>query len=264
MRRGISSNTIETAYAVVERHIEIATADGTADGLLFEPQSGNRRPGILYLTDIGGIRPSQRGIARRLAGQGYIVLLPNVFYRTGRPPLFDFVPQYPFKGDERTSKRFIELARPLTPDAMERDGLDYVRYLESQPSVSEGGLGMVGYSITGSMVLRTAAACPGQIRAAALFHAGGLYNDSAMSPHLLLPQIKAQLYFGHATDDHMMRSDAIKGLNAALVAWGGQFESEVYKDAYHGWTVSDGPVYHQLQAQRAFDKLSEVFSKTLR
>jgi|HubBroStandDraft_1064217.scaffolds.fasta_scaffold04570_5 carboxymethylenebutenolidase len=249
---------------VIEEEIEIRTADGTADGFLFRPEGGDRWPGVMHLSDIGGIRPSHCDIARRLAADGYTVLLPNVFYRTGRPPLFDFTPQYPFQGDERTSKRFIELARPLTPDAMVRDGLDYARFLASHDSVSEGAMGIFGYSVTGSMTLRTVAAWPDKFASAAIFHAGGLCNDAAMSPHLLLPCIRARLYFGHAVHDHMMREEAIEKLDFALAAWGGSYESEVYEGAYHGWTVTDSPLYNERQAERAFEKLRGLFALTLK
>ena len=100
---------------MIEKEIEIRTADGTADGVLFQPEQGRRYPGVIHLTDIGGIRPSHREMAKRLSASGYTVLLPNVFYRTGKPPMFDFVPKM---GDEKTMKRFGELAGPMTPQAM--------------------------------------------------------------------------------------------------------------------------------------------------
>jgi carboxymethylenebutenolidase len=264
MPRPDSPNIMDADRTVIEEEIQIRASDGTADGFLFRPEGGGRWPGVIHLTDIGGIRQSHRDIARRLAAQGYTVLMPNVFYRTGRPPLFDFTPQYPFQGDERTSKRFIELARPLTPEAMERDGLDYARFLAACVGVSQGAMGIFGYSVTGSMVLRTAAAWPDKFAAAAAFHAGGLCNDAAMSPHLLLPRIQARLYFGHAVHDHMMREESIEKLERVLAAWGGTYESEIYEGAYHGWTVTDSPLYNERQAERAFQKLFEVFEVTLK
>src|SRR5712692_563722 len=133
---------------MIEKEIEIRTADGTADGLLYQPEDGRRYPGVTHLTDIGGIRPSHRQMARRLADKGYTVLLPNVFYRTGRPPMFDFTPTM---GDARTMKRFGELAGPMTPEAMERDGSAYVDFLAANQSVSPAAIGVVGYCFTGAM-----------------------------------------------------------------------------------------------------------------
>jgi len=246
---------------MIEKEIEIRTADGTADGVLFQPEQGRRYPGVIHLTDIGGIRPSHREMAKRLSASGYTVLLPNVFYRTGKPPMFDFVPKM---GDEKTTKRFGELAGPMNPLAMERDAASYVDFLAASDSVSAGKMGVVGYCFTGAMAMRTAAMRPEKIAAAASFHGGGLFTDAPTSPHLVLPRVKAQLYFGHATNDNSMPKEAIEKLDRALAAWGGKYESEVYDGASHGWTTADAPVYNQAQAERAFEKLTTLFARTLK
>jgi carboxymethylenebutenolidase len=246
---------------MIEEEIEIRTSDGVSGGFLYRAEGERPLPGIIHLTDIGGIRPSQHEMARRLAAKGYCVLMPNVFYRTGRPPVFDF-PETPT--EEQRRERFVEVTRPLPPEAMERDGVSYVDYLAAHNSVSPGAMGVVGYCFTGSMAIRIAAARPDRIGAAAAFHGGGLFSDAPTSPHLVLPRIQAWLYFGHAINDRSMTEDAIEKLNQALEAWGGNYESEVYQGAYHGWTVPDSPVYNQPQAERAFEKQTELFQKTLK
>ncbi|HWB83426.1 MAG TPA: dienelactone hydrolase family protein [Bryobacteraceae bacterium] len=246
---------------VVEEELEVRTADGTADSVLYHPEGTSRFPGVIFLTDIGGIRPAMRDMALRLLGEGYVVLMPNVFYRTGRTPLFDF-PRTP--GDERTMKRFAELASPLTPEAMERDASTYVDFLAAQPSVRPGAMGVVGYCFTGAMAMRMAAVRPEKIASAASFHGGRLYTDTPTSPHLTLPKIKARLYFGHATNDRSMPEEAIQKLNSALTGWGGKYESEIYPGAHHGWTVPDSPVYNEPQAGRAHQKLLELLAATLK
>jgi len=245
---------------MIEEAIEIRTADGTADGLLFRAE-GERRPSVIHLTDIGGIRKSHRDMARRLAEKGYTVLMPNVFYRTTKPPVVDITIGM---GDERTMKRFGELRAPLTPEAVERDATAYVNFLSSHSAASAGSIGVVGYCFTGAFAMRTAAAMPGKVAAVASFHGGGLYTDEPTSPHLVLPRIKARLYFGHATKDRSMTAEAIEKFDRALAAWGGKYQSEVYDGAFHGWTTADAPVYNQPQAERAFEKLTELFASTLK
>ncbi|MGD0698017.1 MAG: dienelactone hydrolase family protein [Terriglobia bacterium] len=245
---------------MIEQEIEIHTPDGISDSVLYTSENGRRLPGVIFLTDIVGIRPSQRAMARRLASEGYSVLMPNVFYRTGRPPMFDF----PLKmGEERTMKRLAELSGPLSQEAVERDASAYVDFLAAHESVREGPMGVVGYCFSGALAMRTAAARPDRIAAAASFHGGRLFTDAPTSPHLVLPRIKARLYFGHAIQDQSMPQEAIEKLNHALQAWGGLHESEVYEGAYHSWTVPDSPVYNPPQAERAFAKLTELFAKTL-
>jgi carboxymethylenebutenolidase len=251
---------------LIEKEIEIKMADGTCDAFLYHEHDRERRPAAIHLPDIAGVRDSHRRMARRLAEQGYVVLLPNVFYRTARTPVFDFQPKFP---DERTMKRIGELAAPMTPEAMERDAASYINYLAVQGFVSETRMGVVGYCFTGGMAaLRFPAARPDRVGAGASFHGGSLYSDSPASPHLVLPRIPTsdgpRLYFGHAANDQFMPQGAIDKLDGALAAWGGTYESEIYEGALHGWTVPDSPAYSEPEAERAFAKLTVLFAATLK
>lgn len=263
---------------MISTTLSIPTPDGIADSVFIHPEGAGPWPGVLYLTDIGGIRPAYHEMAGRLAGKGYAVLMPNVFYRTGQPPLLDFKPVI---GEERTMKRFAELGAPLTPEAQERDGSVYLDWLvgnkavrqssasrdSGNPSqraaagaVPEKKLGVVGHCFTGAMALRVAAARPDKIAAAASFHGGGLFTDKPTSPALVLPRVKARLYFGHAENDRTMPQESIDKLNVALKTWGGKYESEVYEGALHGWTTVGSPVYNQVAAEKAFTKLAELLA----
>ena len=244
----------------MEQFVEIRTNSGVTDAVLFQPTSDGQWPGVIHLTDIGGLRPAQNKMAMQLAGEGYVVLMPNIFYRTARSPVVDAATK---ASEERWTKRIAELSGPLTPEAMEEDAAAYVDFLSSQRSVSAGTMGVVGYCISGAMAMRIAAARPDRIAAAASFHGGRLYTDAPTSPHLCLPRVKARLYFGHAINDKSMPLQGIEKLNEALKAWSGQYESEIYDGAYHSWTALDSPVYNKPQAERAFSKLKELFASTL-
>jgi carboxymethylenebutenolidase len=243
-----------------EETIEIRTPDGIADGFLNRPAAGGPAPGVIMLTDIGGIREVTSKLAQRVADEGFVVLSPNAYYRTGRPPLWSFRPNF---GDERTAKRFAELASPLQPAAVERDALAYADFLSAQSGVKPGPVAVVGYCFTGGVALRMAAAQPDRFAAVASFHGGGLCTDAPTSPHQVLPRVRARLYFGHAVQDRSMPQESIDKLATALAAWGGKAESEVYEGAFHGWTMSDAPVWNEAQAERAFGKLSELLKQTL-
>jgi carboxymethylenebutenolidase len=226
---------------IIEREVEIRSKDGVAD--------------------IGGIRASHREMAKRLATEGYVVLLPNVFYRVGKSPFFP----WPFNPeDKETLRRLDELRDSLPPEAMERDGAAYIDFLAKREAVSDGAMGIVGYCFTGAMALRIAAARPDRIAAMASFHGGRLYTDAPTSPHTVLPRVKARLYFGHAVQDRGMPKEAIEKFERALAAWGGRYESETYEGAHHGWTVPDSTLYNQAQAERAFGKLTELFAAALK
>ncbi len=244
-----------------ERELEIPMQQGSSDSAFYCPEGDGKWPGVLYLTDIGGIRAANRESAARLSKEGYAVLMPNIFYRTGRAPL---QPAIRTLDEEGRKKRMAELSTPLTPQAIEQDSSTYVDFLLSQNCTRPGMIGIVGHCFSGKMAMFAAAARPDKVAAAASFHGGGLYTDAPTSPHLALPRIKARLYFGHATKDRSMNEEAIAKLDEALKRWGGKYESKTYKDAYHSWTSSDSPVYNQPQAERAFQKLLELLDETLR
>ena len=245
---------------VSEEAVEIPTLDGAAEGFLYVDDE-KRGPGVLFLTDIGGIRPSQREMAARVAGAGYTVLLPNMFYRTHRVPLFEGPVNF---ADEATRRKFGELRTALPSAAIERDAAGYAGFLAARSRSPEAPIGVIGLCFAGAVAVRIAAAVPERVAAVASFHAARLITDAPDSPHLLLPRIRARLYFGHAVEDAGMPPEAIAKFEEALAAWGGRYESEIYDGAHHGWTVSDSPVYNHPQAERAFRKLTQLLSETLR
>ncbi len=241
-------------------NVEIRTEDGTIDALLTRPDAKGARPGVVQLTDGLGLRPAHADLSMRIAERGYIVLTPNIFYRTTRPPAFDF--EFDFSS-ERTRARFAQLTGPLSPEAMMRDGRALVDFLSAQPSVSGGPMGVVGFCFAGQFALRAAAARPDRIAAAASFHGGNLVTGTDRSPHLALPLIRARLYIGHATADRSMPPEAITAFEEALRAWGGRYQSETYEGALHGWMIPGGKVYNAEQAERGFAKLMELLDETL-
>jgi carboxymethylenebutenolidase len=235
----------------MEREVQIQMGEGTANGFLYTGNAPSGR-GVIYMTDIGGIRRSARDAAARLASHGYTVLLPNLFYRVGEPPFFK--PPLDFT-DPATRAMFGKLSGSLPPSAVEQDAARYVDYLTAQPETADATLAAVGHCFSGSMALRAAAACPDKIGLAVSFHGGRLYTDAPDSPHTVLPRVKARLYFGHAVKDGGMPQEAIDKLGQALAAWGGRYENEVYEGALHGWTSTDSQIYNEAQAERAFAKL---------
>jgi carboxymethylenebutenolidase len=246
---------------MVEKPIEIKTQDGIVDGYIFQPQEKGKWPGVIHLTDIVGIRPSEHQMARQLCEVGYAVLMPNIFYRVTRPPVFE---AHPLNfADEKVRQRMGELRASLPPAAVERDASAYVDFLAKQDSVLGAKLGVVGYCFAGAIALRIAAARADKIAAMASFHGGGLYTDAPNSPHTVLPRVKAQLYFGHAVEDRSMPKEAIVKFEQALKAWGGKYESETYAGCYHSWTTPDSPVYNADGAARAFGKLTALFAAAL-
>jgi len=244
---------------MIQETLEIPAADGVTEALLVRPDSNDPLPAIINLTDGLGFRPAFAEQSKRIAERGYVVLTPNIFYRVSKLPAFPFEPDF---GNDRTRERFRELTGPLKPVAMERDGSAYVDFLASQPFVGSGPMGVIGFCFAGKFALLVAAARPDRVAAAASFHGGGLFTDTIDSPHLVLPRVKARLYFAHATNDQSMNAEAIEKLEWALRSRGGEYESEMY-DARHGWMIPGGRVYDRQNAERGFEKLMQLFDDTL-
>jgi carboxymethylenebutenolidase len=129
--------------------------------------------------------------------------------------------------------------------------------------VRPGKIGVTGYCMGGGLALKTAEHFPERIAVAASFHAGRLATDAPTSPHLLLNQVKARLYFGHADADESMPAEQIKRLETALAAAKLRYESEIYSGAVHGFTMADLPAYNEAAFNRHWEKLAELLSAEL-
>jgi carboxymethylenebutenolidase len=243
---------------VIEKQVNVKTADGIDDCDLMYPDENGKWPAVIIYTDIGGRRAVFREMAKRLAAEGFVVLVPNPFYRVGPSPVYE---DFKF-GDEKTTARMGEVRKFVTGSGTESDAHALVAFLNSQKQVN-GNIGTVGYCMGGGMAMRTAAAEPGKVVAAASFHGSQLASDAPDSPHLLAPKIKAQLYFGFAIEDKSMPPEAVEKLKAALDAAGVNYDAEVYAGARHGWCVKDHTVYHEHQAEHAWHHMVELFKATL-
>ena len=252
---------------VVEEDVEITTPDGTADAAYIHPSTG-AYAGVLIWTDAFGLRPSFRAMARRLAADGYSVLVPNPFYRVERAPSFPDASTVIF---QEVGARLGPLMGSITADdAAERDASAYIPFLDAQPNVDTSKkIGTQGYCMGGPLIVRTAAAFPDRIGAAASFHGGGLVTANPNSPHLLAPNIQARMYFGIASNDDATQPEAKDVLRETFADAGVVAEIEVYSDAQHGWCVTDmpaqggPPIYNEVDAERAWGKLLELYEEAL-
>lgn len=245
--------------------VSVTTPSGTCDAALVHPRGDGRHPAVILFVDAFGLRPAMRDMAKRLAANGYCVLVPNPYYRStkapGLHPGFDF-------GNAQDRAQLEKLRAPLTSDAIMQDSTAYVAYLDAHPSVArKASMGVVGYCMGGPMTLQAAAANPSRIGAGASFHGGGLVTDKPDSPHLLVPRIKAQYYFGIAANDDEKQPDAKTALEEAFRAAHLPAKIEVYENTLHGWCVKDmplqagKPIYNEPQAERAWHELVTLYKR---
>ena len=257
---------VSAAMTVAEKDVTIKTPDGTCDAAFICPTSGSH-PGVIIWTDAFGLRPSMRDIGKRIAAEGYSVLVPNPFYRVAKAPVIENASTFDFAKD--MGKIQPLMASIGAPGNAEKDAAAFVEFLDAQSQVNRSKkIGTQGYCMGGPLVVRTAAALPNRIGAGGSFHGGGLVTDQPSSPHLLAPRIKARMYFGIASNDDMRQPDAKDKLREAFAAAKVVAEIEVYP-AKHGWCVPDmpsdaqGPIYSKPDAERAWDKLVALYKTGL-
>ena len=253
---------------VVETDVEIKTPDGTCDAAFIHPKSGSH-PGVLIWTDAFGLRPSMRDIGKRIAAEGYSVLVPNPFYRVAKNPFSD-ASKFSFQNADDMAKLRPLMASVNVPGNPEKDATAYVAFLDAQKQVNKAKkIGTQGYCMGGPLVVRTCAALPDRVGAGGSFHGGGLVTNTPDSPHLLAPKIKARMYFGVAANDDARQPDAKDKLKEAFAAANVPAEIEVYSQSQHGWCVPDMPaaagvpIYNKPDAERAWAKLVALYKAGL-
>ena len=221
---------------VRETDVEVKTPDGLCDAVFLHPERGSH-PGVLLWHDSPGLRSIMRDLGKRIAGEGYSVLVPNLFYRAHRAPVFDASFDYANNPADRDLYART-VASFLAPGAADRDAVAYIAFLDSQPQVNkQKKIGTHGYCLGGPYIIRTAAAMPDRVGAGASFHGGFLVTNKPNSPHLLAPKIKARLYFAIAADDDKREPEVKNILREAFAAAKVRAEIEVYPNALHGWCV---------------------------
>lgn len=245
------------ASGLTESMVTIPTADGIMDAFFVHPAKA--APAVILWPDIAGVREAKKVMARRLASEGYAVIVPNPYFRDVTAMQFaDFADFVAKKGFEKVAPWRAKVSF----ETITRDARALTAWLDGQKAVDRTrGIGNQGYCMTGSYTIYSAAAAPQRIKAAASFHGGGLVSDKPTSPHRML-QSGAGYLIAIARDDDAKQPSAKTELRQALTASGAAGEVEVYP-ADHGWCVLDSPAYDPVQADRAWGQLLALYARQL-
>ena len=272
----------ETYSKSVERH-HLQTADGWMDCYVFRlptsaeatagekaeamepkaeatgPKAEATPPVILYM-DAFGIRPELAEMAKRLASSGYLVAVPNLYYRTGDYAPFD-PRQVVSEGPERD--RFKRMIQSINNTMVMRDTRSVLAMLDGHPAARRGPIGVVGYCMGGGFALSAAGTFPEVVAAAASFHGGSLATDKPDSPHLLADRIRARVYVGVAEIDASFPPEQQQRLENALSAGGVDYTIETYNGAKHGFAVTGHLVYDRDSSERHWQRLLALLGTSL-
>jgi carboxymethylenebutenolidase len=230
--------------------IKITLPEGSADAYVAKPKGIGPWPGVLFFMDALGFRPAMFEMADRLASHGYVVLLPNVFWRSDQPEIFDA------KGftDPAVRDKIMGLIGKTAPVAM-KDAASWLDTLAALPEVKDKQrIGTTGYCMGGGFSIHAAATHPDRIGAAASFHGGG-FLTSPECPGALAKSARAHIYIGVAETDQRHTPEVTKALEAALTEAKVPHQVETYPGVAHGFAVTDHPVYNKDAAEKHWERL---------
>ena len=236
----------------------ITTRDGECPAHVFRAGAGRKGPAVIFYMDAGGIRPAALGMAERLSEAGYLVLLPDLFYRYGFYGPFD--PKEVFKGDVRA---ILGPLMATTGNAKAAEDTEaFLAYLDTRSDVEGDKAGAVGFCMGGGMAIAAAATWSDRFAAVASFHGGNLATDAPDSPHTCAPNLKAELYIAAAENDGSYPVAMAERFEHALDEAHVRYRAETYPAA-HGWMKPDFPVYDEAAAEHGWREMLALFERTL-
>ena len=249
------------AAKVTEKNVIVRTADGNADAALFTPKAKGKFPAVLLWPDIIGLRPVFREMGRRLAAQGYVVLVPNPYYRARKAPVVEGSFNF---GNPADRAKLMPLREGLSDAMVDRDSAAFIDYLDAQPKTDkQRKAGVQGYCMSGPFAFRTAAVRPLRIGAVAAFHPGALVTDEPSSAHLLIPKTRAAYLVILGANDAQGRPNEKPTLETAFAADARPARVEI-SSANHGWTVAGSQSYDESEAEKAWAELLAFYRTYLK
>jgi carboxymethylenebutenolidase len=242
------------------RHIEVHAPDGAAEAYLAGAAGA---PGVLLYADGLGLRPRIEAMADRIAGWGFLVLAPHLFYRDGS--VAELAPRGDLREQDRVDAFFaaggLDRIAALTPARATADADAWVEALAA--SAASGPLATVGYCVGATFAVRVGGRFPERVAAVGCFHGGNLVTDAEDSPHLAIAGSRAAYCFGHADGDEWMPPAAIEALGETLAGAGRPSVNEVYAGAPHGYTMADTAMYDEAASERHFEAMRGLLDEAL-
>jgi carboxymethylenebutenolidase len=245
---------------MIEETLDITTRDGAMETFICRPERGGPFPAVLFLMDAPGIREELRDMARRLATTGYCVLLPNLYYRSGRDTTYG--PGVLEHGSAEHQRMRAVRTKMTIPPVME-DVATMLAFLDGRHEVKRGPVGCHGYCMSGPYALAAASRYPERVAAAASFYGTWLVSDAVESPHLSLGRIRGEAYVACAEHDDLAPLPMVEELRRLFERAGTAGEIELYPGVHHGFAFPQRWCYDKPAAERHWERLIALYRRRL-
>jgi len=240
---------------MIERELDVVTAEGEMKTFIFHPEFDGPHPVVLYLMDAPSIRPQLKDMASRLATAGYYVMLPYLFYRGG--PIREFG----MSDEDMHARR--DLMATITPTNIISDAEALLAVAAADPAAGSGKVGAVGLCMSGGLTLALARAMPEQVAAVASIHGAWMVRDTPDSPHLGLEAVKAEVYLGWAHEDPTAPAEQLHQLRAAMDAGGVRYHYDLYTEAVHGYAPRGTDRYNRFASEQHWERVHSMMRRNL-
>jgi carboxymethylenebutenolidase len=234
---------------IQQTQVLISTPDGQMPTVLLAPNHPDRQPAILLLMEAFGLTSHIRDVAARIAKEGYVVLVPDLYYRE--------MPNNKFGYDE-VEQAMAMMWRLDFGKPMENDIRAALAYIKSHPKVNPDRIGVTGFCLGGGLTFFTAVKLSDEIAAAAPFY--GMVADEWIDA---VKDITVPVYLFFGGRDPFIGSDRIQQIEARFQELGKDYSLKVYPEAGHGFFCHERSDYNRPAAEDAWYELNRFFGQHL-
>jgi carboxymethylenebutenolidase len=253
---------MHTTGAVQSREFDVSLPSGSMNVWRFTPQGAGPWPTVFFLMDAPGLRPALHDMARTLAAAGYMVWMPNLYHRIGREVSVGPTRDHPDEAANR--ERMMGYIASLSNEGVVDDVRRLADHLSTDPGWDGRPLGLTGYCMSGRFAVLAARALGARAACAASYYGTRLVTDESNSPHRVIGDTQAELYFAFADHDPYVPPDKIELLRRSLAATPVRHRIDVYPGTEHGFVFSDRGTFDAAGADRHWATLLDLLQRHLR
>jgi carboxymethylenebutenolidase len=216
---------------------------------LAQPEGTGPFPAVVVIMEAFGLLPHIEQVAGRLAGEGYVALAPDFYYRElpDNKVGYDRLPEA------------IALMQKVDDGKFTQDMAAVLDFLAARDDVDASRVGVTGFCMGGRLSFLTACALPDRVAAAAPFYGGGIAGHLEQADAIACPLL---LFFGEK--DAFIPLDQVEQIEARLGELGKRSEVKVYSGAEHGFFCDERESHHPEAAADAWQRLRTFFAEHLR